>query len=290
MKKIMLLMMAALAITAVSCNKPGDDEGEDEAKIATPTYRVKSYTHGKDYYNYTWNADGTVSKVELGYDGKAYSVYAFTWSASTVNVVDELSDNKPIATITINDKKLATKIEQPGESELSKSKLIECSYDANGFLTLAKVDGKINTVQVIDEDGNIEWWGRVGIESLVTEATTATGWRKKMHTYYSNVNAAGIHGEWDEDVKVKRWFYETGLVGRASAHIMRTAWWWGIVNDDKTAVNPEYAAKLAYYPLNVDANNCVTTELKLYDSKEKYEADPNTMGEDDRYEFVCEKI
>ena len=290
MKKIMLLMMAALAITTISCkkdNKGGDDE---EGTIAKPTYRVKSYTHGKDFFNYSWNADGTIAKVELGYDGSVYSIYAFTWNAGTVSVVDQKADNKPIATITVNDQKLATKIVQPGESELSKKKLIECSYDANGFLTLAKVDGTVNTVQVIDEDGNIEWWGRVGIAEQVTASTTATGWRRKMHTYYGTVNAAGIHGEWDEDVTAKRWFYETGLLGRASANIMRTAWWWGIVNDDKTAVNPEYAPKLAYYPLDVDANNCVKKETKLYDTKEKYEADPSTMGLDDAYEFVCEKI
>ena len=111
-----------------------------------------------------------------------------------------------------------------------------------------------------------------------------------MHTYYSNVNAAGIHGEWDEDVKVKRWFYETGLVGRASAQIMRTAWWYGVVNDDKTEVKQEYAAKLAYYPLNVDANNCVIVETKLYDTKEKYETNPDSMGADDKTAFECEKI
>ena len=55
MKKIMLLMMAALAITTISCkkdNKGGDDE---EGTIAKPTYRVKSYTHGKDFFNYSWN-------------------------------------------------------------------------------------------------------------------------------------------------------------------------------------------------------------------------------------------
>ena len=115
-------------------------------------------------------------------------------------------------------------------------------------------------------------------------------WRKKKHTYYTTVNNAGIHGEWDEDVKAKRWFYETGLLGRASAHVMRTAWWYGIVSDDKTTVKPEYAAQLAYYPLDVDANNCVVTETKLYDTKEKYEADPSTMGPDSKSAFVVEKI
>lgn len=296
----MLLMMAALAMTVVSCDKNKIDDEEDEAKIPTPTYRVKNMMKSwegddmksGDMYSYTWNADGTIAKVDLAWAKEVYSSMVFTWSGNTVTVVDAKDDNKPICTITVNDKKLATKITQAAKTEVATGdwKTLELAYDANGFLTLAKVDGKVSTVQSIDEDGNIEWWGRVGIESQVSEQPTAPGWRKKMHTYYSNVNAAGIHGEWDEDVKVKRWFYETGLVGRASAQIMRTAWWYGVVNDDKTEVKQEYAAKLAYYPLNVDANNCVIVETKLYDTKEKYESNPESMGADDKTAFECEKI
>ena len=244
-----------------------------------------------DMYTYSYNADGTIAKVDLAWAKEVYSSMVFNWSGNTVTVVDAKKDNAPVCTITVNDQKLATKIEQAANSEVGKDwKKLECSYDANGFLTLAKVDGVVNTVQSIDEDGNIEWWGRVGIADQVSESTSASGWRKKMHTYYSNVNAAGIHGEWDEDVKVKRWFYETGLVGRASANIMRTAWWYGVVNDDKTEVKQEYAAKLAYYPLNVDANNCVIVETKLYDTKEKYESNPDSMGADDKTAFECEPI
>jgi len=299
MKKIMLLMMAALAITAVSCKKEKIDDEEEEAKIATPTYRIKAMMkswegndmQSGDMYSYTWNSDGTIAKVDMAWAKEVYSSMAFTYNGSTVAVTDAKNDNKPICTITVNDKKLATKIEQAADTEVGKGwKVLELSYDANGFLILAKKDGKVATVQSIDEEGNIEWWGRIGIESQISEQTSASGWRKKMHTYYSNVNAAGIHGEWDEDVAVKRWFYETGLVGRASANIMRTAWWYGVVNDDKTEVKQEYAAKLAYYPLNVDANNCVIVETKLYDTKEKYESDPEGMGADDKTAFECEKI
>lgn len=295
----MLLMMAALAITTLSCNKDKNEEEEEEGGIAKPTYRIKNLMKSwdgddmksGDMYTYSYNADGTVAQVDLAWNKEVYSSMVFNWSGNTVTVVDAKKDNAPVCTITVNDQKLATKITQAANSEVGKDwKTIECSYDANGFLTLAKVDGVVNTVQSIDEDGNIEWWGRVGIASQVSESTSASGWRKKMHTYYSNVNAAGIHGEWDEDVKVKRWFYETGLVGRASANIMRTAWWYGVVNDDKTEVKQEYAAKLAYYPLNVDANNCVIVETKLYDTKEKYESNPDSMGADDKTAFECEPI
>lgn len=303
MKKVLFVLMAAMTVMTLSCKKDnskgGEEGGEEAAGIYKPEYRVKTMmkswegddkTTG-DMYTYTWNSDGTIAKVDLAWNKEVYSSMVFKWNGNTVSVVDAKKDNAPVCTITVNDQKLATKIEQAANTEVGKDwKKLECTYDANGFLTMAKVDGKVNTVQVIDEDGNIEWWGRIGVASSITESPTAAGWRKKMHTYYSNKNAAGIHGEWDEDVKVKRWFYETNLVGRASAQIMRTAWWYGVVSDDKTTVKPEYAAKLAYYPLDVDANNCVKVETKLYDTKEKYEKDPSTMGPDDKTAFTVEKI
>ena len=300
MKKIMFLMMAALAITAVSCKPVNPDDEEEENKIPVPTYRVKNLMKSwgdnedkqmGDMYTYTWNADGTIDKVDLAWAKEVYSTMKFNWNGNTVTVVDAKNDNQPVCTITVDEQKHATKITQAADSEVGKGwKTLECAYDANGFLTLAKVDGVVNTVQSIDEEGNIEWWGRVGIAEQVNESPTAAGWRKKMHTYYSNENAAGIHGEWDEDVNVKRWFYETNLVGRASAHIMRTAWWYGVVDSENNVVKQEYAAKLAYYPLDVDANNCVVVETKLYDTKEKYDSDPNTMGPDDKTAFIVEKI
>lgn len=299
MKKIMFLMMAALAISAVSCKPVNPDDQEEENKIPVPTYRVKSLMkswegddkQSGDMYTYTWNADGTIASVDMAWAKEVYSTMQFNWNGNTVTVVDAKKDNQPVCTITVDDQKHAVKIVQAADTEVGKGwKTLECTYDANGFLTLAKCDGVVKTVQSIDDEGNIEWWGRVGIEDQVTESPTAPGWRKKMHTYYNNENAAGIHGEWDEDVAVKRWFYETNLVGRASAHIMRTAWWYGVVDNENNVVKQEYAAKLAYYPLDVDANNCVVVETKLYDTQEKYESDPSTMGPDDVTAFICEKI
>ena len=300
MKKVMLLMMAALAMTMVSCDKPGNEGDEEEAKIATPTYRIKNMMKSwegddmksGDMYSYTWNADGTIAKVDLAWAKEVYSSMVFTWSGNTVTVVDAKKDNQPICTITVNDKKLATKIEQATkETEVGKSwNKLECKYDANGFLTVASIDGKVNTVQVIDEDGNIEWWGRVGVCGVESESTSDAGWRRKMHTYYGTVNAAGIHGEWDEDVCVKRWFYETGLVGRASASVMRTAWWWGVNDKENNVVKPEYAESLAYYPLNVDSNNCVVIEEKCYDKQSVYDVNPDNMKSEGKTAFECEKI
>ena len=85
MKKIMLLMMAALAITMVSCKKAGPDEGEDETKIPVPTYRVKALMkswegddkQSGDMYTYTWNADGTIASVDMAWAKEVYSTMKF---------------------------------------------------------------------------------------------------------------------------------------------------------------------------------------------------------------------
>ena len=290
--------MAAMAVMTISCNKNNPGGGDEPTQLANPEYRITTLYQGwkdgaqknsADSYIYTWNTDGTIAKVDLAWNTEIYSSYVFTWSGNTVTVTDAKKDNAPVCTITVNDKKSAIKIEQAANSEVGKDwKKLEMKYDDNNFLTLVKKDDDVITVQVIDEDGNIDWWGRIGVAENISESTTATGWRKKIHTYYGTVNNGGVHGEWNEDSKVKRWFYETGLMGRASVNIMRTAWWYGIVDGD--VVKPEYAEKLAYYPLDVDANNCIKQELKLYDKKEKYEADPATMAVDYRVAFEFEKI
>ena len=150
----MLLMMAALAITTVSCKKDNEDEGEDEAKIPVATYRVKNLMKSwegddmksGDMYSYSYNADGTIAKVDAAWNKEVYSSFVFNWSGSTVTVVDAKNDNAPVCTITVNDKKLATKITQAADSEVGKGwKTLEITYDANGFLTIAKPDGKVST-------------------------------------------------------------------------------------------------------------------------------------------------
>ena len=71
---------------------------------------------------------------------------------------------------------------------------------------------------------------------------------------------------------------------------MRTAWWYGVVYDEKTEVKHEYATSLAYYALQVDANNCVLKETKQYDKVSVYEADPANMKSEGDTEFTYEKI
>lgn len=299
MKKVLFVLMAAMAILTVSsCKKDKTGGGDDNtAKIPVATYRVKAVLKdfkGDDMYSgdawkFTWNSNGTISKIDLDWNKETYSSVVFSYSGNTATAVDAKKENKPVYEITLNDKNLATKIVNKGGEDYGGFSTLECTYDANGFLTKAIVNGKLSSLQQIDENGDVEFWTRIGVEAQISESLSAPGWRKKMHTYYSAVNAAGIHGEWNEDTGVgKRWLYESGLLGRASAHVMRTAWWYGVVKDG--AVSQEYATKLAYYPLDVDANSCVKSETKCYDSKEKYENDPSTMAPEGSIYFVCEKI
>ena len=125
MKKIMLLMMAALAMTMFSCKPNGpDNPEEDENKIPVPTYRVKSLMkswegddkQSGDMYTYTWNADGTIASVDMAWAKEVYSTMKFNWNGNTVSVVDAKNDNAPVCTITVNDQKLSVKIEQAADS------------------------------------------------------------------------------------------------------------------------------------------------------------------------------
>jgi hypothetical protein len=289
MKKYLFALMAAAAILVVACNKDEKQkEGDEDSKaLAQPTYRIKSYSHSGDVFDYSYNADGTVKEISMSYEGKPYTKAVFTYEGNKLTIKDELNENGLLFEMTLDANKHATTIKNYMKDN---APTYNVKYDKNGFLVYLDVNGTVTTLQNIDEDGNVEYWTRVGIADKVSDDVDAAGWRKKFHTYYPNANAAGIHSEWDEDAQVKRWVYETGLLGRASVNVMKTAWWWGVADKDNGVVKDEWAAKLAYYPLNVDANNCIKTELKLYDKKEVYEATPDQMAEDDKYVFVCEKI
>jgi len=289
MKKYLFALMAVAAIFATACNKDDKKGGDDEEtkELAQPTYRIKSYDHSGDVFEYSYNSDGTVSKIVMSWEGSPYTEAVFTYSGNKLTIKDALNDNALLFEMTLDANKHATVIKNYMKDD---APTYNVKYDKNGFLVYLDVNGTVKTLQNIDEDGNVEYWTRVGIADKVSDDVDAAGWRKKYHTYYDTPNAAGIHSEWDEDAQVKRWVYETGLLGRASVNVMKTAWWWGIKDEDNGIVKDEWAAKLAYYPLDVDANNCVKTELKLYDTKEQYESDPSKMAEDDKYTFVCEKI
>lgn len=293
MKKFFYVLMAAAALVAVSCEKDngtgnGENEGEETVQLAQPTHRIKSMTSsGGDVYTYSYNANGTVSAIEASYDGEAYAKFTFKYEGTKLTVANALDEDK-LAFEAILDKNNHA-VEMEYYYDKSEPVSLEFTYDVHGFLATCKVGGELKTIQSI-VDGNVEFWTRVGKYGETSEDVDAAGWRKKMHTYHAEDNIAGIHTEWDEDTEVKRWVYESGILGRASVKVCKTAWWWGVNDDATQTVKPEYAAKVAYYPLNLGTDGCVATELKLYDTKEKYETAPDTMGEDAKYTFVCEAI
>lgn len=281
--------MAIAALTLVSCDKDKDkDKDKDDVVLLKPTYRVKDMKAygGDEVFSYTYNANGTVAAVQASWEGTPYSNYVFSYSGTKLTVKDALDDNKIAFTATLNDKNLAT---QMTYNLSSSPKELTFKYDKDGFMIATYEGGNVVTVQNI-VDGNVEYWTRIGIAAGVTDDVDAPGWRKKFHSYHSEDNVAGIHVEWAEDSQVKRWIYETGLLGRASVQVCKTAHWWGIKDEAQGIVKDEWAAKLAYYPLDLDAQGWIKTELKLYDTVEKYQTAPNTMEEDTRTMFVCEPI
>ena len=292
MKKFFYVLMAAATLVAVSCEKEDDKKGDEgkteETQLAQPTHRIKSMvSSGGDVYTYSYNANGTVASIEASYDGEAYANFVYKYEGTKLTVVNALDGDKLALEAFLDANNRAVEMEYYYDK--SEPVELELAYDKDGFLVSCKVNGTLKTIQNI-VDGDIEFWTRVGKYGETSEDADASGWRKKMHTYHAEENIAGIHTEWDEDTEVKRWVYESGILGRASVHVCKTAWWWGVNDDDTQTVKPEYAAKLAYYPLALGADGCVATETKLYDTKEKYETAPDTMSEEGVYTFVCEEI
>ena len=292
MKKFFYVLMAAATLVAVSCEKAGegDKPGNEEevSQLAQPTHRIQSMTSsGGDVFTYAYNANGTVASVEASYDGQAYGKFVFTYEGTKLTVVNELDENKLAFEAILDANNHALEMEYYYDK--SEPVSLECTYNADGFLATCKVNGELKTIQSV-VDGNVDFWTRKGKYGEVSEDADAAGWRKKMHTYYTEENIAGIHTEWNEDTEVKRWVYETGLLGRASVNVCKTAHWWGVNDDATESVLGEYAAKIAYYPIDLGTDGCVKNETKLYDTVEMYEATPNAMGEDGVTSFVCEPI
>ena len=293
MKKFFYVLMAAATLAAVSCDKEGNKDGEnggaDEVKLPQPTHRIKEIHQdgGAEVFAYTYNEDGTVATLKASYEGSVWGDYVFTYEGNKLTVTNKAADDAVEMIAFLNDQKLAEEIKYYIDG---KNFELECTYDKNGFLLSCSKDGALQTVQQITEDGCVEFWTRIGIAETIGESADAAGWRKKMHTYYGEANIAGIHTEWNEDTGVKRWIYETGLLGRASTLVCKTAWWYGVADKEAGVVNQEYAEKLAYYPLTLGEDGCVSVEYKYYDKATIYEEDPTKMSGEKGLEFICEPI
>ena len=76
----MLLMMAALAMTVVSCDKNKIDDEEDEAKIPTPTYRVVKLMK-------SWEGDDKESGDMYVYNGTPTALlHRLTWHGQRTSI------------------------------------------------------------------------------------------------------------------------------------------------------------------------------------------------------------
>ncbi|MBR6305549.1 MAG: hypothetical protein IKR38_02060 [Bacteroidales bacterium] len=283
MKKFFFALMAAAAVMTVSCNKPGDEqnEGKDEgSKLPKPEYRIKTMANNwEDTWTFSYDAEGKVIDVTRGEPGKHW---IFNYKSATALEINLEKDNKLLYEITLNKDGFASEIKDYSGSSV---KTYEYDYNKDGFMVKCLVDGKEKTLQTIT-DGNVEHWDRIGL----TKEDGTILWREKRHEYYTELNKGGIHTEWAEDAQMDRWFWETGLLGRASVNVCKTAWWWGIKDEENMVIKDEMAEKLAYNPLELDANGCVAKECKYYDKAEKYKTDPTSMDLEGYNTFTYEKI
>jgi len=258
MKKFLVFALVAL-VALVSCNK--ENKGNEDEKAFKQTARMKTLSttdaYGTEDWTYTYDAQGRVSKVVARWEGKVYGTYNFNYSGNTCEVIchvdaegDKPATDTPAFDIDLNADGLATKIK-----DYEKNKTVELTY-ADGFIASAKVDGKDATQQSVTNEC-VDYWTRLNKD---------TGeWRHKEHTYTDKENVGAVHTEWAEDAGLKRWLYESGIVGRASRYCCATAQW-----ADKTA--------LAEYAYEYDAaTGAITKETKSY-------------GEPGALEFDCEFI
>lgn len=233
MKKVFSILMVALLATLSlsSCKKDNSGQGGDD-----PTAKKIARITKLGDYKFSYNANGTVSSVVEDWGDGSYALN-FVYNGTSININDS---EGTVYKVTLNDKGLASKVEIVGDATFTYT------YDANGFCIDCKKDGKDQCQQSID-DLCVMYWTR----AAKNDDGTVDHWRHKDHTYLSKDNLGDLHPEWAEDFGQKRWFYETGLLGRGSSKLMSTAQW-----DD--------AEKIAKYEYVYDANGLVTKETKNY--------------------------
>lgn len=260
MKKIFTIAMIAFAAIAFTgCQKQGNGNNGDDQKFK-PTARMLTMTavYGEDTetWAYSYNKDGKVAEIKADWCGEVYSDYKFNYSGNKCEVKD---GDKKVFDIELNDKGLATKVTAYDK----ETTVYELAYTPDGFLASAKVNGKEATKQEINGEECVEYWTRWNGDT--------NAWRQKQHTYdLKKENVGAVHTEWAEDAGLKRWFYESGLVGRASRFVCATAQW-----ADRTA--------RAEYQYEFDATGAIKTETKNY-------GEPGALEFDCKFTFTWQAI
>ena len=254
MKKFLVFALVAM-VALVSCDK--EKQNGDDEKAFKQTARMKTlvavYGEDNESWAYTYDAQGRVSKVEAAWNGGVYSTFTFTYEGNKCTVKD---GENAAYDIDLNADGLATKIK-----DYDKDKTIELTY-ADGFIATAKVNGADATQQSVTNEC-VDYWTRLNSET--------GAWRHKEHTYTTNENVGAVHTEWAEDAGIKRWLYESGIVGRASRFCCATAQW-----ADRTA--------LAEYTYEFDpTTGAITKETKNY-------GEPGALEFDCEFTFTWEAI
>ena len=176
MKKFFYVLMAAATLAAVSCEKEGNKDGENGNKneveqLAQPTHRIKSYNDAGDLYTYTYNEDGTVANIARTWDTSLDKNYEFTYNGKLVTIENTVAEAK-MYEVTLNEKNLAVKIDDyTGGEKVTYT----YEYDNNNFMVACYKNDEIVCMQNI-VDGNVEFWTRIGVASLVEADIDAAGW------------------------------------------------------------------------------------------------------------------
>lgn len=238
MKKYLLFAAAALAaFSFTACQeKNGPENGKEDESFK----KIARITKMGDYV-FSYNDNGTVASVVETWGDGPDDCYAlnFVYNGTSLKINDS---EATVYEVTLNDKGLATAVKNCADNVT-----YTYEYDNAGFCVKCKKDGADQCQQSIN-DNCVDYWTRMKKK----DDGTFDHWRHKEHSYNTaQPNLGGVHTEWAEDFGQKRWFYETGLLGRASEYVCATAQW-----DD--------AEKLAKYEYEYDANGLITKETKYY--------------------------
>lgn len=257
MKKLFVVLMTVLAVSAVSCKKSGTDN--DGKETQGPKYRIKTlaYTEGQDLakpedagwfdtWYYTYDKDGRVIDVDRKDGDKKH--FTFTYEGNKVTVARK--DGLRNFILTLNDKGVCTSIiddvKDPDEwGPYQETALFE--YDATLRNTKITKEGELRS-ELTWRDNCLVNWTKVRDE------------RKRTFTYNTTKNVGDLHAIYSEAVDPPaRWLYETGLFGHGPAYLPKTSVW----EDD-----PENASTIT---CEVDANGYCISEKKVFpDGRTEY--------------------
>lgn len=241
MKKLFFVLMTALAVTAVSCDKTGDKNNDENN---APKFRIKtlSYTEGDnlatpeqagwyDTWTYSYDNQGRVVNVTRGEDSKDWT---FAYNDKTVTVTRK-SDNVVVMTLTLNDKGVCTAI----KDEWDETAVF--TYDATLRPTKIEKEGELRSEITLRDNCLVSW----------TKAKDNN--RKRTFTYSNQKNLGDLHAIYSEAIDPPaRWMYETGLFGHGPAYLPATSVWEDDMENGSTIT------------CEVDANGYCISEKKVF--------------------------